>query len=123
MFAKKGEPMRAVLFVVSVLLPAFCLYAVDPEPDFVQDQTASQDLPVKGKPKKFIGKLVFVDDGNYIIAVQNEKKKKLQFFIPDSAHIYKNGVPVPAKTPKKKNACTVTYRKQNKLLICLDIQQ
>lgn len=114
---------RSLIFIPVISFSVVLSYTVDPEPDLVKDLSASEDLPVKGKIKKYTGKLVFIDDSNTIIEVQNNKNKKRQFFLPNSVRISKNGAQVAVNKLDRKSPCTVTYRKQDKLLICLNIQQ
>jgi hypothetical protein len=114
--------MRFALMVSVFLFSLPIAYAVELEPDSALDLTTPQENP-KGRLKTFVGKPVFIDGSSGIIAVQNNNNKRLQFVVPDTARITKNGVPVSVNKLDKKVKCTVTYRKQNRLLFCLAIKQ
>jgi hypothetical protein len=110
--------MRLIMLVCATLLSISVSFSGN------QPSTnASENNTTPAKVKVFSGWPIFIDGVNNVIILQNDKNKRKEFTLADTARIIKDGNQIEITTLTKKSRCVATYQKKKGKLICLRIEQ
>jgi hypothetical protein len=112
--------MKFPAMIIMALMVAGVSFADSPK-DVPQSKSIPKDVKIQGKT--FVGKPVVIDDILNIIVVQNEKRKEMEFYVPVTAQILKDGHSIQLCEINKKIDVTVTYVKKRGKLFALKIEQ